>query len=162
MKNVKYRNPIVCRGDFHPVYWCWLVDFPSYIRRAQWPNHWRWTPPLGLRRTCTQQLHRNLGFEPSGLYDDPASFSSHMNFRHFRFDFWLAVFSRVFLFWFFWELIFLLSLRYLEREGFFLLSNIHCFCSILSCYWNIVSSSLAGARKPEHDYICVSMYRKEK
>ena len=46
------------------------IDFPRYIRRAQWPHHWRWTPPLGLRRTCTQQLHRNLGFERSGLYDD--------------------------------------------------------------------------------------------
>jgi len=61
--------------------------YPSYIRRAQWPNHWRWTPPLGIRRTCTQQLHRNLGFEPSGLYDDLDNSSLNINFRHFTFDF---------------------------------------------------------------------------
>lgn len=73
--------------DVHFVYECLFVDFPSYIRRAQWPNHWRWTPPLGIRRTCTQQLHRNLGFEPSGLYDDTDNLPSNINFRHFRFDF---------------------------------------------------------------------------
>jgi len=61
--------------------------FPGYIRRAQWPNHWRWTPPLGIRRTCTQQLHRNLGFEPSGVYDDTDSLPSNINFRHFTFDY---------------------------------------------------------------------------
>jgi len=64
-----------------------FADFPSYIRRAQWPNHWRWTPPLGIRRTCTQQLHRNLGFEPSGLYDDIDSLTSNINRRYSRFDF---------------------------------------------------------------------------
>lgn len=63
-----------------------LLDFPSYIRRAQWPNHWRWTPPLGIRRTCTQQLHRNFGFERNNLYDDNDSFSSNINFRHIRLD----------------------------------------------------------------------------
>ncbi|CAF0955632.1 unnamed protein product [Rotaria magnacalcarata] len=61
--------------------------FPRYIRRAQWPNHWRWTPPLGIRRTCTQQLHRNLGFQPSGLYDDIDSLPININLRHFTFDF---------------------------------------------------------------------------
>ena len=64
-----------------------LIDFPSYIRRAQWPNHWRWTPPLGIRRTCTQQLHRNLGFEPTGLYDDENGNSPFsINRRNFTFD----------------------------------------------------------------------------
>ncbi|CAF0764224.1 unnamed protein product [Adineta ricciae] len=61
--------------------------FPSYIRRAQWPNHWRWTPPLGIRRTCTQQLHRNFGFEPTGLYDDENENSPFsINRRNFTFD----------------------------------------------------------------------------
>ncbi|UJR26564.1 hypothetical protein I4U23_007885 [Adineta vaga] len=70
---------------------CKLIEpyyFPSYIRRAQWPNHWRWTPPLGIRRTCTQQLHRNLGFEPTGLYDDESdNLSFYANRRNFTFDF---------------------------------------------------------------------------
>ncbi|CAF1135476.1 unnamed protein product [Adineta steineri] len=70
---------------------CKIIEpyyFPSYIRRAQWPNHWRWTPPLGIRRTCTQQLHRNLGFEPSGIYDDNDNLSSsYINRRHYKIDF---------------------------------------------------------------------------
>ncbi|CAF0998271.1 unnamed protein product [Rotaria sp. Silwood1] len=69
-----------CKG-IEPYY------FPGYIRRAQWPNHWRWTPPLGIRRTCTQQLHRNIGFELTGLYDDIDSLPLNINLRHFTFDF---------------------------------------------------------------------------
>ena len=64
-----------------------VLDFPGYIRRAQWPNHWRWTPPLGIRRTCTQQLHRNFGFEPLSPYEDIQSRYSNIEIRHFTMDF---------------------------------------------------------------------------
>jgi len=68
---------------------CQLIEpyyYPSYIRRAQWPFHWRWTPPLGLRRSCTQELHRNMGFEPTGLYDD-LKCSSSVHFCSFQSNF---------------------------------------------------------------------------
>lgn len=61
--------------------------FPGYIRRAQWPNHWRWTPPLGIRRTCTQQLQRNFGFELLSPYDDKYSSYSNITIRHFTIDY---------------------------------------------------------------------------
>ena len=89
MKNVKQSNRTV--RSLSGTRWmprCASADFPSYIRRAQWPHQWRWTPPLGIRRSCTQQLHRNLGFEPTGLYDDSDSFSLYSHRRDDMFDYY--------------------------------------------------------------------------